>query len=81
MTTHLKAHYDGRVLVPEQPVDLPVGRQLEVQVSEVRGAARRPKRLLEDLAELADTLPQNPDAPADGAVEHDHYLYGVPRRG
>ena len=34
MTT-LRAKFDGKVLVPESPVDLPVGRVLEVQVSEV----------------------------------------------
>lgn len=25
-----RAHYDGRVLVPEEPVDLPIGESLEV---------------------------------------------------
>ena len=33
MTT-LRAHFDGRVLVPDEPVDLPLGRSLEVQVRE-----------------------------------------------
>jgi hypothetical protein len=31
----LRAHFDGRVLVPEGPVDLPQGRVLEVRVEEV----------------------------------------------
>jgi hypothetical protein len=80
MTTHLRARYDGRVLVPEQPVDLPVGHPLEVQVVAVHEPDRRAKGLLESLAELAETLPPNPDAPADGAAQHDHYLYGVPKQ-
>jgi len=80
MTTHLRARYDGRVLVPEQPVDLPVGHQLVVQIISVREDGSPSKGLLESLAELAETLPQNPDAPADGAAEHDHYLYGVPKQ-
>ncbi len=29
------------------------------------------------MAGIAD----DPDAPADGAAEHDHYLYGWPKRG
>ncbi len=33
MTT-LLAHFDGHVLVPEEPVDLPQGRLLRVQVEE-----------------------------------------------
>ena len=31
MTT-LRVHFDGRVLVPDEPVDLPQGRTLEVDV-------------------------------------------------
>ena len=31
----LRAHFDGRVLVPDEPVDLPQGRTLEIQVREV----------------------------------------------
>lgn len=32
MTTTLRARFDGKVLVPLDPVDLPQGRVLEVQV-------------------------------------------------
>ena len=32
--TILRAHFDGRVLVPDEPVDLPVGRALKLQISE-----------------------------------------------
>lgn len=32
MTLHLRAHFDGRVLVPDQPVDLPINQPLEVEV-------------------------------------------------
>ena len=35
MTT-LRAHFDGRFLVPDEPVDLPRDRALEVQVREVQ---------------------------------------------
>lgn len=34
MTT-LRAHFDGRVLVPDEPVNLPQGRTLELVVREV----------------------------------------------
>jgi hypothetical protein len=32
--TTLRAHFDGKVLVPEQPVDLPVGKSLHLDVRE-----------------------------------------------
>ena len=34
---------------------------------------------LMDLVELAYQFPINPDAPRDGAAQHDHYLYGTPK--
>ena len=33
--TKLHAHFDGRVLIPDEPVDLPRGCTLEVEVREV----------------------------------------------
>ena len=30
--TKVKAHYDGKALVPDEPVDLPVNCELEVQI-------------------------------------------------
>jgi hypothetical protein len=32
MTTKFRVHFDGRVLVPEEPVDLPVGESVEIRV-------------------------------------------------
>jgi hypothetical protein len=33
--TRLRAHFDGRVLIPEEPVDLPQGQVLDIEVREV----------------------------------------------
>lgn len=74
----VKARFDGRVFVPEQPVDLPVGHVLEIAIvpPPPEGGAKSP---LGELAELIEALPANPDWPADGAAQHDHYLYGTPK--
>jgi hypothetical protein len=44
MTT-VKAHFDGRVFVPDEPVHLPVGFQLQISIetpaAERQGAVRR----------------------------------------
>jgi len=76
--TVLKAHFDGKVLVPDEPVNLPVNCALEVHVQPVQEAVAE-KPLLKLLSELEE-LPDNPDWPADGAAQHDHYLYGLPKR-
>lgn len=77
--TKLKAHFDGKVLIPDEPVDLPVDCELEVQIQVTghNGSADKP---LERLAKALDQLGPNPDWPADGAAQHDHYLYGTPKR-
>ena len=76
--TVLKAHFDGKVLVPDEPVDLPVNCALEVQVKPA-GNSTAEEKPLKPLLELARKFPVS-NWPADGAAEHDHYLYGTPKR-
>lgn len=33
MTRTIRAHFDGRVIVPDEPLDLPVNEPLQVQVT------------------------------------------------
>ena len=73
MTT-LTAHFDGKVLVPDEPVELPVNCALKVQVEPVEQSSP-----LKPLVELAKRFPVT-DGPKDGAAQHDHYLYGLPKR-
>jgi hypothetical protein len=73
MTHSLAAHFDGRVIVPDEPVQLPIGQQLRVHIELVEPS---PPRFAE-LLRLASDLP---DAPPDLSVQHDHYLYGAPKR-
>ena len=76
--TILKAHFDGRVLVPDEPVDLPLNCALEVQVKPLDSAAST-SQPLRKLAEVARQFPVT-GGPPDGAAQHDHYLYGLPKR-
>jgi hypothetical protein len=74
MTRTIVAQFDGRVLVPEGPVDLPVGTPLTISIEADDAAA---SSRFADLRALAVDLP---DAPNDLASQHDHYLYGSPKR-
>jgi hypothetical protein len=40
MMNTIQAHFDGRVIVPDEPVDLPVGQQLEIQICVPRTLGR-----------------------------------------
>ena len=73
MTTRITAHFDGKVIVPDEPVELPVGQPLQLRVEL---ASPAPPRFAEFLGLAADL----PDAPADLAAQHDHYLYGSPKQ-
>jgi hypothetical protein len=72
MSQFISAHFDGRFIVPDEPVELPVGQPLRIQVEVVAAAPR--------FAALLDFASDLPDAPADLSAQHDHYLYGTPKR-
>lgn len=73
MTQTITAHFDGKVIVPDEPVQFPVGQPLRVRVEVADVPAPRFADLLKFAADL-------PDAPPDLAAQHDHHLYGTPKR-
>jgi hypothetical protein len=73
MSTVFSAHYDGHVIVPDQPVSLPVGQKLQLRVE---APAEQPGQF----AGLADFAADLDDSPGDLSTQHDHYLYGTPKR-
>jgi hypothetical protein len=76
MTQTFTAHFDGKVIVPDEPVQLPVGQPLRVQL-ELATSAAKASPPFADLLKFAADLP---DAPSDLAAQHDHYLYGSPKQ-
>jgi hypothetical protein len=73
MTKTIIANFDGQVLVPKERPDLPVGQDLRVTVEVPEAATPRYIDFLKVAADL-------PDAPPDLGSQHDHYLYGTPKR-
>lgn len=75
----VKGHFDGKVFVPDEPVDLPRNQAviLHVEVAPAQAGNGR-------AGDAWDVLSANEgsvEAPADWSAEHDHYLYGTPKRG
>jgi hypothetical protein len=58
MMVTIKAHFDGKVIVPDEPVDLPVGRWLEVQVTpmETEDASRQLELPIEEKLRRLDEV-------------------------
>lgn len=81
MKAAFRATFDGQAFRPKEPVDLPVDREYVVTVERVPrtedgksgDVERDPAFDLSDLA-VHTGIP-------DLAHEHDHYLYGTPKRG
>ena len=73
MTRTISAHFDGKVIVPDEPVQFPVGQPLRLVVEVAEPAPPRFAELLNFAADL-------PDAPEDLSAQHDHYLYGSPKQ-
>jgi hypothetical protein len=73
MTHTIAAHFDGQFIVPDEPIQLPIGQRLRVNVELLEPLSPRFAELLRFARDL-------PDAPPDLSAQHDHYLYGTPKR-
>jgi hypothetical protein len=75
----LKVRFDGKVLVPKEPIDLPCDVDLmvyvDVPVPSNQGDTRQ--SVLEWM--VANSI-EDSSLPTDLAHQHDHYLYGTPKK-
>lgn len=69
--------FDGEVFRPEEPIDLQPNVRYEITVTSVaeEGRSENDSRPLRRYAALAQDL-----GIKDLAAQHDHYLYGTPKR-
>ncbi len=69
--------FDGEVFRPEEPIDLQPNVRYEITVTSVTEAGQHENdsRPLRRYAALAQDL-----GIEDLAAQHDHYLYGTPKR-
>lgn len=74
MTKTLHAVFDGKVLRPEGAVDLEPNVRYLVSIE--REEAIGKQSLWDVLSKFAGMV----EGPEDWSEEHDHYLYGVPKR-
>ncbi|MGB7158688.1 MAG: hypothetical protein WBD40_11515 [Tepidisphaeraceae bacterium] len=74
----IKGHFDGKVFVPDEPVDLPRNRPLVLHV-EMPPEPQAPAKG-QGLWDVLKPHVGSVTMPADWSLEHDHYLYGTPKR-
>ena len=72
-----RAHSDGTVLIPDEPVELSEGTRYRVSVEPIEEDDE--PRPLRRLARKFGGIMEG-DYPPDLAKNHDHYLYGKPKK-
>lgn len=93
MTITIDATYEGGVLKPDQPLPLGEREKVRVTVEPQTTAAKEDQAtasdgettgptIADEILALACGLPSGAldGLPDDLAAEHDHYLYGTPKR-
>jgi predicted DNA-binding antitoxin AbrB/MazE fold protein len=91
MSITIDATYEDGVLKPAEPLPLAEHAQVRVTVEEQTapdasllqfGEAPAGPSLAEQIVALANSIPDEVVArwPTDGASQHDHYIYGTPKR-
>ncbi|MDB5322147.1 MAG: hypothetical protein JWN40_3778 [Phycisphaerales bacterium] len=74
----LKGHFDGKVIVPDEPLDLPRNQRLLVHIEPEVPVGDPPSPSALD--RIAEQAVDDPSVPTDLAHQHDHYLYGKPKQ-
>ena len=73
----VNAHFDGKAIIPDEPLDLPPNQALILQIERVGPRATAEESVL---AWLAANAVEDDALPTDLADQHDHYLYGSPTK-
>jgi predicted DNA-binding antitoxin AbrB/MazE fold protein len=86
MSQHFHAIYEGGVLRPLTPLNLPESAQVTVEVHEQNGSTtatpadlESQQQELEAMFAVVDKLPQTPTGDGLSGRDHDQILYGQPK--
>jgi len=71
----VNAHFDGKVIVPDEPLDLRPNQAVRVQIEPLADEAEESA-----LAWIAANAVESDALPTDLADRHDDYLYGRPKK-
>ncbi|MBC2697076.1 MAG: DUF104 domain-containing protein [ANME-2 cluster archaeon] len=73
-TKTVHAHFDGKVLRPDEPVDLKPNVRYRITIEDEDSSAKQ------SIWEVLDEFSGKIEGPEDWSEEHDHYLYGIPKQ-
>ncbi len=82
--------FDGQNLRPEGPIEMKTHARYRIVYDEIADPQRSETRVVpsvitddggESAWDVLDRMIGSVKAPPDWSAEHDHYLYGTPKRG
>jgi hypothetical protein len=76
MSQTITAVFDGTVLRPDTKVNLRPNNRYVITIAEMPSLPP----VAGDAWDVLEALAGSIEGPADWAAEHDHYLYGTPKR-
>ena len=77
----IKAKFDGKVFIPDEPPALNPGESVVLHVEAAPAADRAPTSPpVSALEWLANNAVDDDNLPADLSYQLDHYLYGTPKK-
>ncbi|MBF2007977.1 antitoxin family protein [Chlorogloeopsis fritschii PCC 9212] len=74
MNKKITAVFDGSVLRPDVSLDLTPNTRYVITIQELKEPSSG------DAWDVLEAIAGTVDAPSDWASEHDHYLYGTPKK-
>jgi antitoxin component of MazEF toxin-antitoxin module len=86
MSTHMKADVSGAVTIPAElcrAAGIAAGGEVVAEVQDGQIVLQRVRRpIWEEILDLVKDIPPKEfdKLPSDGASQHDHYIYGTPKR-
>ena len=69
--------FDGTVLHPDSPLNLQPNKRYRIQII---SEEQLPNTSKENAWDILESLAGTVEAPEDWSIQHDHYLYGTPKR-
>lgn len=77
MSQTLIVTFDGEAFYPETQLILEPNKRYKIQILSEEETLESPSR---NAWEILESLAGTVDAPEDWSSEHEHYLYGTPKR-
>jgi hypothetical protein len=73
----IKAHFDGKNIIPEEPLDLPKNKTFIVRIDTAESMEKSDKSIFDWIEQ---NVIKDESLPSDLSYQHDHYLYGKPKK-